>query len=75
MFRFILCIIKISLLPLSSTKKELMAKIMLLQKENTILKRFLKVKRKRLRFNYEDRVFYSIFSRITDKARYHFTLV
>ena len=46
-----------------------------MQKENTILKRSLEVKRKRPRFNFEDRMFYSIFSRITDKARYHFTLV
>ena len=75
MFGFILCIIRISLLPLSSTKKELMARILLLQKENTILKRSLEVKRKRLRFSFEDRMFYSIFSRITDKTRYHFTLV
>jgi hypothetical protein len=75
MFGFILCIIRISLLPLSSTKKELMARIMLLQKENTILKRSLEVKRKRPRFILRDRLFYSIFSRITDETRYHFTLV
>jgi hypothetical protein len=75
MFRFILYIITISLLPLSSTKKELMARILLLQKENTILKRSLEVKRNRLRFNFGDRLFYSILNRITDKTRYHFTLV
>jgi len=75
MFGVILCIIRISLLPLSSTKKELMAKILLLQKENTILKRSLEVKKKRPRFNFEDRLFYSILNRITDKTRYHFTLV
>ena len=75
MFRFILYIIRISLLPLSSTKKELMARILLLQKENTILKRSLEVKRNRLRFNFGDRLFYSILNRITDKWRYHFTLV
>ncbi len=75
MFGFILCIIRISLLPLSSTKKELMARILLLQKENTILKRSLEVKRKRPRFILRDRLFYSVLSRISDKARYHFTLV
>jgi len=75
MFGFILCIIRISLLSLSSTKKELMARILLLQKENTILKRSLEVKRKRPRFILRDRLFYSIFGRITDKRRYHFTLV
>jgi hypothetical protein len=75
MFGFILCIIRISLLPLSSTKKELMARILLLQKENTILKRSLEAKRKRARFNFGDRMFYSILNRITDKTRYHITLV
>ncbi len=75
MFGFILYIIRISLLPLSSTKKELMARILLLQKENTILKRSLEVKRKRPRFILRDRLFYSVLSRIADKARYHFTLV
>jgi len=52
-----------------------MARILLLQKENTILKRSLEVKKKRPRFNFGDRLFYSIFSRIADKTRYHFTLV
>ncbi len=72
---FILCIIRIALLPLSSTKKELMARVLLLQKENAILKRSLEMKRKRIRFNFRDRLFYSILNRITDKTRYHFTLV
>jgi len=75
MFGFILCIIRISLLPLSSTKKKLMARVLLLQKENTTLKRSLEVKRKRPRFILRDRLFYSVLSRIADKARYHFTLV
>ncbi len=75
MFGFISCIIKISLLPLSSTKKELMARIMLLQKENIILKRSVELKRKRIRLNFGDRLFYSILNSITDKTRYHFTLV
>ena len=75
MFGFILCIIKITWLPLSSTKKELLARILLFQKENTILKRSLELKRKRSRFNFGDRLFYSILNRITDKMRYHFTLV
>ena len=75
MFGFILCIIKIAWLPLSSTKKELMARILLLQKENTILKRSLELKRKRLRLNFGDRLFYSILNRITDKVMDHFTLV
>jgi len=75
MFGFILRIIRISLLPLSSAKKELMARILLVEKENTILKRSLEVKKTRPRFNFEDRMFYSIFSRIKDKTRYHFTLV
>ena len=52
-----------------------MARILLVQKENTILKRSLELKRKRLRFNFWDRLFYSIFNRIADKTRYHFTLV
>ncbi len=52
-----------------------MARILLLQKENTILKRYLEVNRKRPRFNFGDRLFYSILNRITDKMRYHFTLV
>ena len=75
MFGFILCIIRIFLLPLSLSRKELMARILLLQKENNILKRSLEVKRKRPRFNFVDRIFYSILNRITDKTRYHFTLV
>jgi len=75
MFGCIICIIRIALLPLSSTKKKLMARILLLQKENTILKRSLELKRKRLRFILRDRLFYSIFNRIADKTRYHFTLV
>jgi len=75
MFGFILCIIRISLLPLSSTKKELMARILLLQKENIILKRSLEMKRKKPRFILRDRLFYSVLSKITEKTRYHFTLV
>ena len=75
MFGFILCIVRISLLPLSSSKKELLARILLLQKENTVLKRSLEAKRKRPRFNFVDRMFYSILNIITDKTRYHFTLV
>jgi len=75
MFGFILCIIRISLLPLSSSKKELLARILLLQKENTVLKRSLEVKRKRPGFNFGDRMFYSILNSITDETRYHFTLV
>jgi len=65
MFGFILCIIRISLLPLSSTKKELMARILLVEKENTILKRSLEVKQKRLRFNFRDRLFYAILNKTT----------
>ena len=52
-----------------------MARILLLQKENIILKRSLEVKRKKSRFILRDRLFYSVLSRITEKARYHFTLV
>ena len=75
MVGLILCIIRISLLPLSSTKKELIARILLLQKENIILKRSLEVKRKKPRFILRDRLFYSVLGRIADKARYHFNLV
>ncbi len=52
-----------------------MARILLMEKENTILKRFLEVKRKISRFNFEDRLFYSVLNRIADKTRYRFTLV
>ncbi len=52
-----------------------MARVLLVEKENTILKRSLELKRKRLRFNFGDRLFYSVFSRIAYRARYHFTLV
>ena len=75
MFGFILWLIKIIFLPLSSTKKELMARVLLVEKENAILKRSLELKRKRPRFNFGDRLFYSVLNRIADKTRYHFILV
>ena len=75
MFYFILLIVKIFLLPLSSIKREILFKILTLKKENHILVRKLHSNKMRIRFSQKDRLFYSIINRIPKKVRSLFSLV
>ena len=74
-FRSILLIIKLIVLPLSSVKKELLLLIFTMKKENQILHRSLDLKNKRPKIRFKDRVIYSIISQLSEKMRKHFTLI
>ena len=75
MFHFIILIVKIFFLPLSSIKKEIVLKILTLKKENHILVWKLHSNKMRIRFSQKDRLFYSIINKFSEKMRSLFLLV
>ena len=75
MFRLILFVVRIILLPLSATKQDILLLTLTVKKENTILRRSLKSRRKRAKFRFADRVFYSIVERLRGNITRHFTIV
>ena len=75
MFHFILNVVEIPLLPLSSAKKDILLWTLTVRKGNTVLHRSLKSKRKRAKFRFADRVFYSIVKMLRGNISRHFTIV
>ena len=75
MFRLILIVVKIILLPLSVAKKDILLWTLTVKKENTILLRSLKSRRKRANFGFADKVFYSIVKKLRGNVARHFTIV
>ena len=75
MFKLILFIVKIILLPLSTAKKQLILKLLIQQKELSICKRKLETQNKRIWFKYFDKLFYSIMNKIFSKVKSCFTLI
>ncbi len=75
MFHLILIVVKIILFPLSATKKDILLWTLTVKKENTILLRSLKSRRKRGNFRFADRVFYSIVKMLRVDISRHFTIV
>ena len=75
MFNLILLIIKIILMPLSDTKKEIILKLSMQAKELSLCRRKLTMQSKRIRFLRIDRLFYSIISKISAKTKPYFTLI
>ena len=75
MFRLILIIVKFILFPLSATKKDILLLTLTVKKENTILLRSLKSRRKRAKFRFADKVFYSIVKMLRGNISCHFTIV
>ena len=75
MFRLILIVLKIILFPLSITKKDILLWTLTVKKENTILLRSLKSRKKRAKFRFVDRVFYSIVKMLRGNISRHFTIV
>ena len=72
-FYLILFVVRVILLPLSATKKDVLLWTLTVKKENAILHRSLKSRRKRAKFNFADKVFYAIVKMLrqhtTDKPR------
>ena len=71
MFYFLLLLIKL-FLSLFHGSREIIIQNIILSKENEILKRRLK---KRIRFKFVDKLFYSIFNKLSDKAKDYITLI
>ena len=74
-FRLILFIVRIILLPLSATKKDILLWTLTVKKENTILHRSLKSRRKRAKFRFADKVFYAIVKMFSGNISRHFMIV
>ena len=75
MFRLILILVKFILFPLSATKKDILLLTLTVKKENTILLRSLKSRRKRAKFRFADKVFYSIVKMLRGNISRHSTIV
>ena len=75
MFRLIMIVLKIILLPLTATKKDILLWTLTVKKENTILLRSLKSRRKRANFRFADKVFYLIVKMLRRNVSRHFTIV
>ena len=75
MFRLMLIVLKIILFPLSITKKDILLWALTVKKENIILLRSLKSRKKRAKFRFADRVFYSIVKMLRGNNSRHFTIV
>ena len=73
MFNLIVLILKIILLPLSATKKEIVSQLCLQAKDLTLCHRKLKMQKKRIIFSWLDRLFYAVISKISSK--FHSSLV
>ena len=73
--RLVLLLIKIVVLPLSLTKKQLLTIILIQRKELSLCKRKLDSLHKRVSFTQKDRIFYTLLLRISDKIRSFCSLV
>ena len=60
MFPLMCLVLRIFLLPLSSTKKDVLLWALTVKKENAILLRSLRTRRERAKFRFADRVFCAI---------------
>ena len=60
---------------MSSFKKEMLLLVLTVKKENTILLRSLKIKRKRAKLSLADRVFYSVIHHLSERISRHFTII
>ena len=75
MFKFIIKIFKIFILPLFFSKKKIILKYSLLKLENDILKRRLSIQNKKPLFKQLDRILYSIISNLYSGFRSLVSLV
>ena len=75
MLRFLLQFLKLFLLVLFLSKRDLFLYISTLQKENEILLRRIKSQNLRIKFNNKDRLFFSAISKLSAKIRALFSLV
>ncbi len=75
MFYMLIFIIKVIFMSLDELKKEFAVKFLLIAKELEICKRKLEANNKRIRFSNLDRLFYTIFKKISLKIDYYISLV
>lgn len=72
MFNFILLIMRAILLLYPAWQMDMVVENAILKKENEILKR---KKKKRIKFNFSDRLFYTIICKLLEKATRFVTLI
>ena len=72
MFYLILFLVRILFILISGKKKNIILEIMILKKENEILKRKNK---KRIKFRFVDKLFYTILNNISKKVKKSITLI
>ena len=75
MFPVMCLVVRVFLLPLSSTKKDVLLWVLTVKKENAILLRRLRTRRKRAKFRFADRAFYAIVNMLREAVSSHFTIV
>ena len=75
MFRLMVIVVKIVLLPLSTAKRDVLLWTLTVKKENSVLLRSLRTRRKRAKFRFADRVFYAIVRMLRGSMSRHFTIV
>ncbi len=72
MFHFIVLLIKAVFFLISSKNRDVIIENLILRKELGILKR---KNRKRIKLRFKDRLFYSIFNKLSDKVKNYITLI
>jgi len=75
MFNFIVRFLQSFFSILFSKKKDLLCTILLLKKENEILKRHLKVQNKKMIFTRNDRLSFAFIKALSERALHHLTVV
>lgn len=73
MFSLILFFVKLILFPFRINKRQFIINILLIKKENTILKRTLKSKK--IKFRFLDKLFYTLWHKISNKSNQYLTLI